>query len=384
MKPAGLPTITFLLLLIVALSFVTTTAVSQPLPGPARPIGQSTDTITFDAAIQAAGTLPRLHSLLVNWRNERVVEKYFNGMHARRQANLKSASKSVISALIGIALDRGFLEDVRQPIGSFFPGLLEGAQAVEKGEITIEDLLTMRSGLETTSNRNYGAWVTSPNWVRFALHQPFVSTPGTRMIYSTGNTHLLSAILTRAAGASTWRFAQDFLAKPLGFELPQWPRDPQGVYFGGNDMTMTPSQMMAFGRLYLQGGRANGSQVVPDAWVKASLVARTPSPRERGRFYGYGWWIRQMAGHATFYAWGYGGQFIFLIPDLDLVVVTTSASTPGEGRRGHLRRIYEIVESHIVRPVASTVSERASIWDTRGANRTGAGGATFRPTTSNH
>ena len=138
----------------------------------------------------------------------------------------------------------------------------------------------------------------------------------------------------------------------MGFSLAKWPRDPQGIYFGGNDMTMTPKQMLAFGEMYLNGGRANGRQVIPEQWVQASFVARTPSPRERGRFYGYGWWIRQMAGHATFYAWGYGGQFVFLVPDLDLVVVTTSSSNPGEGRGRHLREIYRVVEDYIVSPIA--------------------------------
>ena len=290
-----------------------------------------------------------------------LVEQYFNSTRPTNLTNIKSASKSVVSALVGIALDRGIIKDVTQPIGGYFPDLLAGEDNRRKRAITIEDLLTMRSGLETTSNRNYGAWVVSSNWVRFALNQTLIRTPGARMDYSTGNTHLLSAILTRLTGTSTWQFARDFLAKPMGFSLAQWPRDPQGIYFGGNDMTMTPKQMMAFGRMYLNGGRANGRQVVPAQWVEASFVARTPSPRERGRFYGYGWWIRQLAGHATFYAWGYGGQFVFLVPDLALVVVTTSSSNPGEGRGRHLRDIYRIVEDHIVRRIISHDTDRAGV-----------------------
>jgi CubicO group peptidase (beta-lactamase class C family) len=205
----------------------------------------------------------------------------------------------------------------------------------------------MRSGLQTTSNRYYGAWVLSPNWVRHALTRPIISPPGTTMEYSTGNTHLLSAILTKVTGKSTWQFAQETLARPLGFTLPQWPRDPQGVYFGGNDMLLTPRQMIAFGQMYMNRGRANGQQIVPERWVEASLVTRTVSRREDNRFYGYGWWMRELAGRKTWYAWGYGGQFIFLVPDLDLVVVTTSSSQPGSERREHLRAIYDIVERMI-------------------------------------
>src|SRR5690606_20878602 len=109
-----------------------------------------------------------------------------------------------------------------------------------------------QSGLESTSGRNYGAWVQSRNWVRDALRRPLVVPPGTRMEYSTGTSHLLSALLTRVTKKSTWAFAQETLAKPLGFSLPRWPQDPQGIYFGGNDMLLTPRQMVAFGELYLR------------------------------------------------------------------------------------------------------------------------------------
>ena len=312
----------------------------------------------FAAADAAASALPRLHSLLISHDGELLFEQYYNGIGATRQANMKSASKTVISALVGIAIDQGLIESVDQPIGDYFADVLPGDENAAKRAITIEDLLTMRSGLETTSNRNYGAWVVSSNWVRHVLNKPLIAEPGSRMIYSTGNTHLLSAILTKASGTTTWRFAQDSFAQPQGFNLSRWLRDPQGLYFGGNDMTMTPRQMLAFGELYLNGGRTSLTEVIPEAWVRASHVARTLSPRGRGRFYGYGWWIRGMGGHATFYAWGYGGQFVFVVPTLDLVVVTTSNSNPGDGRQAHLQRIYELVEDHIVVPISSDETRR--------------------------
>jgi CubicO group peptidase (beta-lactamase class C family) len=219
----------------------------------------------------------------------------------------------------------------------------------------------MQSGLETTSNRNYGAWVLSSNWVRHALSRPLVNAPGTVMTYSTGNTHLLSAILTKATGKSTWQFAQETLARPMGFTLAQWPRDPQGIYFGGNDMSMTPRQMLTFGQMYLDGGSVSGKQVVPEDWIEISLTARTVSRRESDRYYGYGWWVRELARHDTFYAWGYGGQFIFLVPKLDLVVVVTSSSEPGSERRSHLGAVYGIVEDVIIPTVAGVAeAERAS------------------------
>src|SRR5581483_6193535 len=148
----------------------------------------------------------------------------------------------------------------------------------QKRKITIEDLLTMRSGLQPASGRNYGAWVQSPNWVRYLLQRPLVSTPGEEMQYSTGNTHLLSAILTKATGKDTWTLAQEVLGTPLGITLARWPRDPQGIYFGGNDMVMTPRQMVRFGELYANRGLAGGRQIVPASWIDASFVSRGRSP----------------------------------------------------------------------------------------------------------
>lgn len=308
--------------------------------------------ISFDEGLAAAADLPRLRSLLVSWRGSLILERYYNGVRATRLANIKSASKTVLSALVGIAIERGHIRDVKQPIGAYFPDLLAAEADRSKRLITIEDLLTMRSGLESTSNRNYGAWVQSPHWVRYVLRRPLVSEPGADMEYSTGSTHLLSAIVAKASGTSTWQFAQRWLAKPLGFSLAQWPRDPQGVYFGGNEMLLTPRQMIAFGELYLKRGLANGRQIVPAGWVDVSYV-----PRVRSRFseqlYGYGWWIREMAGRQAYYAWGYGGQFIFVVPDLDLVIATTSSATAGDDRRRHRRTIDEIIERFVMEPIAA-------------------------------
>jgi CubicO group peptidase (beta-lactamase class C family) len=301
----------------------------------------------------AGAEFRRLHSLLVSWRGELVLERYYNGKKPSSLANIKSASKSVISALVGIAIEQGRIRSVDEPISTFFPELLVANQNRAKAGITIEDLLTMQSGLETTSNRNYGAWVLSGNWVRHALNRPLLNAPGTRMEYSTGNTHLLSAILTKATGKNTWQFAQETLGKPMGFALPQWPRDPQGIYFGGNDMLMTPRQMLAFGEMYLRRGRSGDRQIVPSRWVEASIVARAQSLRERERQYGYGWWIRQLGGYRTFYAWGYGGQFIFVVPELELVVVTTSSSEVSNERRTHIRTIYDLVENYVIRRIAA-------------------------------
>jgi len=327
---------------------------SQPLslPAPPAPAAPAVPiTVSFDEAVKAAGELPRLRSLLVSRRGELVVEKYYNGARASRPLNIKSVSKTVLSALVGIAIERGLIESIHAPIAPFFQAVLGEGADPRKREITIEDLLTMRSGLQSTSSRNYGAWVHSSNWVRHVLTRPIDSPPGLQMTYSTGNTHLLSAILTKVSKRSTWEFAQAELAEPLDITLARWPRDPQGVYFGGNDMEMTPRQMLAFGELYLNRGRANGRQIVPESWVDASFVPRTRSRRSH-RLYGYGWWIRDLAGVRTYYAWGYGGQFIFVVPEAELVVVTNSSDSPGAGRHDHRDTIYDLVGDLIIEPIA--------------------------------
>jgi len=294
-----------------------------------------------------AGELPRLRSVLVSVGGELVEERYFRGASRQRPENLKSVSKSIISLLVGIAIDHRYLAGVDQPIAGFFPRFFAATKDAQKAAITIEDLLTMRSGLETTSNRNYGRWVQSPNWVWHVLSRPFVDRPGGRMVYSTGSSHLLSAILTRATGMSTLAFGRQYLAMPLGIDLPAWQQDPQGIYFGGNEMQLTPPAMLKIGQLYLRSGTLDGREVVSERWVRASLNPRTRS-RFSGRQYGYGWWTRSLGGHLVQYAWGYGGQFIFVVPELDLVAVMTSTPTPGDGRREHLRALYGMMEDEII------------------------------------
>ncbi len=314
---------------------------AAPLP-PTRGL----DRALLDTAYARAARLPRLRSLLVARDGEILAERYFRGATAERAANVKSVSKSIVSALVGIAVAEGRLRGPEQPVAPFFPEHLARDPDPRKRAITIGNLLSMQAGLESTSFGNYGAWVGSRDWVRFALARPMVDEPGGRMLYSTGSTHLLSAILTEATGRSTWAYARDALAEPLGIRLPRWPTDPQGIYFGGNEMRMTPQAMVRFGELYRNGGRHEGRQVVPEAWVRASLQPRTRSPWS-GDAYGYGWWLSTAGGHPMFYAWGYGGQFIFVVPELRLVVVTTSEpDLPREG--DHLDEIRRILRTLIV------------------------------------
>ncbi|HEX2717234.1 MAG TPA: serine hydrolase [Gemmatimonadaceae bacterium] len=313
-------------------------------------ISETLDSARLADAYTRAAELPRLRSLLVEWRDTIVGERYWRGAARDRPANIKSASKSVISALVGIAIDQKRIRGLDATIAELLPAEARTLDSAKRA-ITVEDLVSMRSGLQSTSFGDYGAFVTSRNWVRYVLSRPMVADPGGPMIYSTGSTHLLSAILTRATKTSTLRYAQQQLARPLGIPLRPWTTDPQGIYFGGNEMRMTPGEMLAFGRLYLQRGRTrSGRQVVPEAWIDSSWVPRGVSPWN-GHSYGYGWWIREAHGHPVYFAWGYGGQFIFIVPTLKLLVVTTSdANTSRDG--GHLEAIHSLVDDHLIPAVS--------------------------------
>jgi CubicO group peptidase (beta-lactamase class C family) len=317
-------------------------AVASPrAPAQVGPI----DGARLDSVYVRAAELPRLRSLLVFQRDTLRRERYYHGARAEQPANIKSASKSVISALVGIAIARGELRDVEQTLGELLTAETRGLDSARTA-ITLEDLLTRRTGLRSTSFETYGEFVSSRNWVRHVLTRPVVAArgEGAPMIYSTGSTHLLSAVLTRATGQSTWAFGRRALA-PLGIRLRSWTTDPQGVYFGGNEMRMTPREMVAFGRLYLDGGRApDGTQILPRAWIDSSWVVRTASSWS-GNDYGYGWWIRRSHEHPVYFAWGYGGQFIFVVPDASMVVVATSDPAPERRDGSHLDAVHGLVDA---------------------------------------
>jgi len=325
------------------------------------------DSVAIDQVYARAAELPRLRCLLVARHGEILRERCFRGPGPASPANVKSVSKSIMSALIGIAVAEGELK-VDQPVAPFFSEYLGADEDPRKRAITVGNLLSMQSGLERTSGGGYGRWVASPNWVRYAITRPMVTEPGGQMLYSTGNTHLLSAILTEATGRSTFAYARDRLFAPMDVRLPAWTTDPQGIYFGGNEMRVTPRAMVRFGELYRNGGRHEGRQIVPEAWVRASLEPRTRSPWS-GESYGYGWFVSEAAGHPMFYAWGYGGQFIFVVPDLELTVVTTSDSEV-ERERGHLEAIRDLLRQGIV-PAAETGATASNLATSRPIGPTG-------------
>src|SRR5262245_11975269 len=227
-------------------------------------------------SVAKLGIMPQIHALIVARDGKPLVERVFRGPGLDRPVNIKSASKTIIDALVGIAIDRGMIRDVDQPILPLIKNRAPVNLDPKVGMITVDHLLSMRAGLERTSGtQRYGRWVSSPNWVNFALTRPFDDEPGGNMLYSTGDTHLLSAILTDVSGLNTYELARDWLAKPLGIEIPPWARDPQGLYLGGNEMAVSPRGLLKFGEMYRNGGVFEGKRVVPESWIRASWTPHT-------------------------------------------------------------------------------------------------------------
>ena len=240
----------------------------------------------------------------------------------------------MISALVGIAVDKGLLEGSEQKIAPLLARDLPDDPDPRISDITIGNLLSMQAGLGRTSGPNYGRWVSSRNWVRAALAMPFDGEPGGGMLYSTGSTHLLSAILTRVGGRPTLALAREWLEPVEGFRIASWDRDPQGIYLGGNQMAMSARSLAAFGELYRNGGIAGGRRVLSQGWIDQSWTVRTHSVFN-GDGYGYGWFIRKLGGHEVRYAWGYGGQMLYIVPELALTIVMTSAEDNPSARSGY-------------------------------------------------
>jgi CubicO group peptidase (beta-lactamase class C family) len=261
-----------------------------------------------------------------------VYQEYFNGSNALFRDNVRSVTKSVTSALVGIALANGDLASLDGTVADFFPEYFaDGANADKRG-ITLRDLLRMRSGLKWGEAN----WEVIPLWesdldqMRRILNLPLEHTPGEVWNYSTADTHLIGGILTRATGMSLLDYANAHLFAPIGITGVQWDTDSQGYNVGGATLSLTPREMAAFGYLYLNNGLWDGEPIVPAEWVTL-----TTSAQDADTPHGYQWWRGErefFGGYPAFAALGYGGDMIFVYPALDLVVVTKTSyfvtSTP--------------------------------------------------------
>ncbi|MBZ0305499.1 MAG: beta-lactamase family protein [Anaerolineae bacterium] len=277
-----------------------------------------------------------LHNLLVVHQRQTVLETYFYPYQPDSLHDIRSAAKSILSILVGIALDEGRLQSVNQPILDFFPGRTFASVDAHKQRITLRHLLRMSSSLGW-SDADVGKMMQSPDWIQFVLDGEMVAEPGTVFNYSTTNTHLLSAILQQATGMTALEYARQKLFDPLGIGTVRWQADPQGINMGGMGLWMTTRDMARIGQMMLYGGQG----IVSESWVKEST---TPPDGE----YAYLWW----AEADMFYASGYGGQMIYILPQREMVVVLTAGllDAPTTARTLLKNVILPAVDSHETLP----------------------------------
>jgi len=311
---------------------------------PAAPAFGQTDGRAVDGLRRTARGLKQLHAILIQRGDEIVLAEAPRGPGLDRAANIKSCSKSIVALLLGTAVAQGEIKSVNATLRQVAPRLIPANATPGAEAITMEDLVTLRAGLGSTSGGNYGSWVQSGNWVAHALRRPMIDRPGGNMIYSTGSTHVLGAAIATATKKTLLALARERLGAPLKIEVPGWTRDPQGFYFGGNEMALTPRALLRIALLMRNRGRYGGAQVIPAGWIDASLVRRTQSPFS-GLYYGYGWFLSE-SGFVI--ARGYGGQIIAAHPARRLAVAITS--DPGQPARsgGYFGDLMDMLEGPVL------------------------------------
>ena len=258
---------------------------------------------------------------------------------------INSCTKSITSALVGICLEKGYFDDVQQP---FLLLLNYGASSPinpDMKNITIHQLLTMTSGID---------WVEVDEWhifkedfdgnvLDYILGKEIIGNLNSEMNYSSADSYLLSALIQEVSGKTTEQFAKDYLFAPLGITEFQWPMK-QGVNLGSHGMFMKANDLMKIGIMYLNGGVYNHRQVISKSWIEASTKPYSKAVRVDGD-YGYHWWLMEENITPTrsityYFAMGYGGQVIIVVPELKLVTVITRNIDKNTTRSIKLFRMY--------------------------------------------
>lgn len=293
----------------------------------AAPDDVGVDASGLEAAAAHAATIPRFRSLLVARRGRLVFERYFAGAGAATRFDVRSVTKSVVSALVGIALRDGALPNPDATIAAY----LEPPYALDAAgrSITVRHLLTMTSGFawDEETGPDYGLWIRAPDHVQYLLDRPHASAPGERFTYDSAAVHVLGVVVQRAAGMPLPQYADDHLFRFLGAAPVGWEPLEAGTVNGGAGIQLRGRDLVALGQLFLQRGWSGQQSVVPEAWVdqatSAQFTWRTTFGPQQRLTYGFLWWVAD-AAPAAFFAWGYGGQFVYVVPGKDLVVVTTT------------------------------------------------------------
>jgi CubicO group peptidase (beta-lactamase class C family) len=283
--------------------------------------------------IRAGERFPRLHCLLIVRHGFLVVEEYFNKWQAGSLHTLQSVTKSFTSALIGIAIAKGEFKGVDEKILDFFPDR-EGIANLDerKSSLSLKDLLTMRSGTDYhergPNSPHFQLNQLGRGWDKFYLDRPMIAPPGTSFNYDSGGVILLSSLLKNRTGMHADAYAERFLFKPLGIEEKFWVKNLEGHPHTGGGLNLTARDAAKFGLLYLRNGRWGNEKIVPEDWVRESLRTHVDltTPGQPPSGYGYLWWIlapdpRGNGKEEIYAARGAGGQYIFIVPEHDIVVV---------------------------------------------------------------
>jgi len=279
-----------------------------------------------------------------------VLDSYFYPFPENTKHNLYSASKSVMSILIGIALEQQLIKDVNQPVLSFFPEKTIADIDEKKKKLTLENLLTMTTGMACEDSYRHGRrglyeMMASSDWAQHVLDLKMIEPPGDVFEYCNGATYLLSAILQKTSGKRSLDFARQHLFAPLGIKDAEWAVNPQGIDWGFADLRLLPHDMAKIGWLFLNQGKWDHNQMVSSDWVKDS-IHRQIKAGTIAEFYGYQWWVEK----DYYAAIGSGGQFIFVSPEQNIVAVFTGAIPGG---RGPIMAVKDLFRSHILTSAAS-------------------------------
>jgi CubicO group peptidase (beta-lactamase class C family) len=266
-----------------------------------------------------------VHSILILRDGHLVHETYLSTYSAESLYDVFSITKSVISILIGLAIEDGLITDVHVPIAEYLPPGTIPEDDPRKGDITIEHLLTMTSGLGWLEERKYFNELYAQNdWAAYMLGLPLEEAPGEAFYYCSGCTHLLAVVLESATPDSMLDYANQRLFEPLEIFNYTWETDPNDLPIGGWGIKMQARDMAKLGQLVLQGGMWEGEQLVPEEWVRKSTSVQVRSGGELD--YGYLWWIQPRFN--AYAALGLGGQTIMVISEHDMVIVFTSNQGP--------------------------------------------------------
>lgn len=283
-----------------------------------------------------------------------IFEDYFGTWDRDDLHSVRSVTKSITCALVGIALERGDLPNVEVTFADYFPEYFTDRENIYKRDITLLDLLTMRSGLawdETNRQNILNLARSQEDQMRYIISLGINFPHGQTHMYSTADVHLISGILTRATHTSLSLYAKEHLFAPLGITHYEWITDHRGYNVGGTELSLSVADMAKFGQLYLNMGEWEGQQIIPAEWIAFTTQAQPDLTR-----YGYLWWINQphYLNEVGYFALGYGGQYIMVFPELDMVIVTvTDYNEFGSGVAfDHASAIRQVVNQIILPSVA--------------------------------